>query len=524
MDLRERLAAAAALARAGLTLERPDRLPRAALAAVRWGPSLAAAVAGAAARYPERVAVVDPGGATSYAELWARTNAIAHGLMPLGVRAGSRVGVLCRNGRAFVEATIAVSKLGADLVFLNTAFAGPQLADVVRAEQIDVVLHDDELGGLLEQVRACATVGSQAFEELASSYPNTDVRPPTRPGRVVILTSGTTGRPKGAGRGPTPAALTAGAALLDRVPLRVGDRTLIAPPLFHAWGLGHLSFAMSLSSTAVLAPGFEPEATLAAIERHAVTVLIVVPVMLRRILDLGDAVRARYDTSSLRVIASSGAALGAPLVSDALEAFGPILYNIYGSTEVAVATIATPADLTVAPSTAGRTALGTTVRILDADGAPVPAGETGRIFVGSGLRFEGYTGGGGKEVVDGLLSVGDVGHLDTAGRLFVEGRDDEMIVSGGENVFPSEVEDLLAGHPAVRDVAVVGVADDEFGQRLRAVVVRTPGAKLSAAEVRSYVRDHLARYKVPRDVVFVDELPRNAMHKVLRSELRDPSP
>jgi fatty-acyl-CoA synthase len=253
-------------------------------------------------------------------------------------------------------------------------------------------------------------------------------------------------------------------------------------------------------------------------------VLVIVPVMLRRIFDLSDAVRARYDTSSLRVIASSGSALGAPLARETLSAFGAILYNVYGSTEVAVATIATPADLTAEPSTAGRAALGTTVRILGTDGAPVPVGETGRIFVGSGLRFEGYTGGGGKEVIGGLLSIGDLGHLDGAGLLFVEGRDDEMIVSGGENVFPSEVEDLLAGHPAVSDVAVVGVADDEFGQRLRAVVVRAAGAKLSAAEVRSYVRDHLARYKVPRDVVFVDELPRNATGKVLRSELRDPSP
>ena len=253
-----------------------------------------------------------------------------------------------------------------------------------------------------------------------------------------------------------------------------------------------------MSSTAVLQSRFDPEATLAAVAANGADGLVVVPVMLQRILALDAHVRRRYDTSSLRYIASSGSALGAPLARAALDSFGPILHNIYGSTEVSLATVAGPEDLHAAPSTAGRPAPGSIVRILDDDGNEVPTGEVGRIFVGSASRFEGYTGGGGKEEIGGLLSSGDVGHFDQHGRLFVDGRDDDMIVSGGENVFPREVEDLLAAHPGVAEVAVIGVDDEQFGQRLHAFVVKRPGAKLTAKQVKDHVAAHLARYKVPK--------------------------
>ena len=226
-----------------------------------------------------------------------------------------------------------------------------------------------------------------------------------------------------------------------------------------------------------------------------------------------------YDLRALRVIALSGSALPGDLAIEAMDTFGDILYNLYGSTEVAWATIATPQDLRAAPGTAGRPPLGTVVRLLDEHGHEVPAGETGRIFVGNEMVFEGYTGGGGKEVIDGLMSTGDVGRLDQDGRLFVEGRDDEMIISGGENVFPREVEDLLARHQEIDDVAVVGVPDEEFGQRLSAFVVLRPGSALSEQEVQGHVRSNLARFKVPREVFFLDELPRNATGKVLKREL-----
>jgi fatty-acyl-CoA synthase len=242
--------------------------------------------------------------------------------------------------------------------------------------------------------------------------------------------------------------------------------------------------------------------------------------MLQRILELGPRTLARYDTSCLKIIAASGSVLPGELATRTMDAFGDVLYNLYGSTEVAWATIATPQDLRAAPGTAGRPPIGTIVKLLDAEGREVASGQGGRIFVANEMMFEGYTGGGGKEIVGGLMSTGDVGHFDADGRLFVDGRDDEMIVSGGENVFPREVEDLLADHEAVEEAAVVGVADEQFGQRLKAFVVLRQGAKLSEEQVQAYVKANLARYKVPREVVFLEELPRNATGKVLKRELQ----
>jgi fatty-acyl-CoA synthase len=195
------------------------------------------------------------------------------------------------------------------------------------------------------------------------------------------------------------------------------------------------------------------------------------------------------------------------------------LYNTYGSTEVATATIATPRDLRQSPATAGRVVTGARVELLADTGEPVPAGEIGRVFVGNPMRFDGYTGGGSKESRRGLLSSGDLGHFDDRGRLFIDGREDDMVISGGENVYPAEVEELLAHHPGISEVAVVGVDDAEFGQALKAYVVRRSNAELDAETVRHYVRDHLARFKVPRQVEFLDELPRNATGKVMKRSL-----
>ena len=308
--------------------------------------------------------------------------------------------------------------------------------------------------------------------------------------------------------------------MFSRIPLRAGERTVIAAPLFHSWGFAHFMLGLSLSSTYVLRRKFDPEQTLKAIAESRATALIVVPVMMQRILQLDRSVLAKYDLSSLRVTAASGSALPGPLAQRWMDQFGDNLYNLYGSTEVAWATIATPADLRAAPGTAGLPPRGTVVKIVDHEGkGEVPTGETGRVFVGNEMAFEGYTGGGGKDVYEGLLSSGDVGHFDQAGRLFIDGRDDEMIVSGGENVFPREVEDLLAGHEAVKEVAVIGVDDEDFGQRLKAFVVPSEGGSIDEDGVKSYVKQNLARYKVPREVEFLDSLPRNATGKVLKREL-----
>ena len=356
------------------------------------------------------------------------------------------------------------------------------------------------------------------LDDLIESADRSNLLPPAKRGRVVILTSGTSGAPKGANR-HQPASLDPAAALLEAIPLRARERTLIAAPMFHSWGFAHLVLGIALASTLVLRRRFDAAATLQAIDDHGVTALVVVPVMLQRMLELGEREIGRHDLGALRVVAASGSALPGELATRVMDAFGEVLYNLYGSTEVAWATVATPLDLRDAPGTAGRPPRGTVVRLYDAADREVAPGETGRIFVGNEMVFEGYTGGGGKPSLHGLLSSGDIGHFDAEGRLFIDGRADEMIVSGGENVFPREVEDVVARLDGVEEVAAVGVDDERFGQRLKAFVVASEDATLSEQDVKDHVRAHLASFKVPREVVFVAQLPRNAAGKVLKRQL-----
>ena len=272
----------------------------------------------------------------------------------------------------------------------------------------------------------------------------------------------------------------------------------------------------------VLRRRFDPVATLRAIEDNRCTALVVVPTMLQRLLDVGAEELDAHDTSSLRIVFTAGSALSPELGNRATAVFGDVVHNLYGSTEVAVASVATPADWRAAPGTVGKPPVGCRVELYDEDGCRVTEpGVTGRVFVASGLSFAGYTDGRTKETIDGLLSSGDIGHLDEAGRLFIDGRDDDMIVSGGENVFPAEIENLLVEHDGVVEAAVVGVPDPDFGQRLRAFVVTRPGATPEPDELKSYVKANLARYKVPREIVFLDELPRNATGKILRGVLTE---
>jgi acyl-CoA synthetase (AMP-forming)/AMP-acid ligase II len=514
---------------------RPDRTVQSLVALRRWGATPAGAYAGAAARHPHRAALVDERGVLSFQELHLRTNALAHELRKAGVREGDGVAIMCRNHRGFIEATVACSKLGAGALYLNTAFAGPQITDVLAREDPVAVVYDEEFSALVSagaagrlrfvawRVPATAQepggVPETTLEELIARGERSELEPPESKGRVVILTSGTTGTPKGAAR-PQSDSVEPAAALFSKIPLKARETTVIAAPLFHSWGYAHFLLSLPLLSTLVLRRKFDPEETLKAIAQQRASALVVVPVMLQRILELPPETISSYDVSCLKVIAVSGSALPGELATRVMDAFGDVLYNLYGSTEVAWATIATPEDLRAAPGTAGRPPLGTVVKLLDEDGREVPQGEVGRIFVANEFQFEGYTDGGGKEIVGGMMRTGDVGRLDAAGRLSVEGRDDEMIVSGGENVFPREVEDLLADHEDIEEVAVVGVEDEEFGQRLKAFVVPRNGNQLTAEAVQAYVKENLARYKVPRDVVFVEELPRNATGKILKRELR----
>jgi acyl-CoA synthetase (AMP-forming)/AMP-acid ligase II/uncharacterized protein YndB with AHSA1/START domain len=507
------------LAKAGIIKPiNPVKLPQLGLAALKFGVSLGTGVSANAVRHPDSAMVVDENGELTWRDVDRRTDALAAALRARGVKPGDGVGLMARNGRGFVEPAIAIAKVGADILLLNTAFAGPQLADVCSRESAVALIHDDEFADVLgDAASGRIQIQTSELDQLCAEFAGQ--RPP-RPGRashLTILTSGTTGTPKGAQRGSASFTLDGPAGFLSVIPIRSGDRSVIAAPLFHGWGLAHFALALGLGSTMILQRRFDPERTLADIANHRAEVLAVVPVMLQRILELPPEVREKYDVSPLRVVASSGSPVSGELAARWMDTFGDNLYNLYGSTEVSFASIATPTDMRRAPGTVGRPPRGVTVKLFDHGGAEVPQGEVGRVFVGSSMLFEGYTGGGDKDRIHGLAATGDLGRFDEAGRLFIEGRDDEMIVSGGENVFPKEVEEILASHPAVVEAAAIGVPDDVFGQRLRAFVVLRD--KVGEDALKQHVRDHLANYKVPRDIVVLDELPRNATGKVVKREL-----
>jgi acyl-CoA synthetase (AMP-forming)/AMP-acid ligase II len=510
---------------------RPDKALRVARTFLRWGASPATGVAIAAIEHPHEIAILDERGSLTWERLHRRSNALAHAFAAMGIGPGDGVGVMARNHRGFLETTLATAKLGASALYLNTMFAGPQLVEVMRREGPKALVFDEEFDDLLADVDPAVRrivawhdgappAGATTIEQLISGGDDSDLQPPPDKPRFVILTSGTTGTPKGAQR-TSPDGLMALAAVLDMIPFRGGSTMMIAAPLFHSWGFFHFVVSLPTASTMVLRRRFDPEGTLEAIERTRADVLAAVPVMVQRILGLPDEVLDRYSLPSLKIASLSGSALPGELATLWMDRFGDTVYNLYGSTEVAYATVATPADLRAAPGTAGRPPRGTVVRLFDENGKDVAPGEVGRIFVGNEMKMEGYTGGGNKEAIEGLLSSGDVGHLDEAGRLFVDGRDDEMIVSGGENVFPREIEDLLADLDGIAEVAVIGVEDDKFGQRLKAYVVLEQGTLLSEADLGAHVKANLASYKTPREVEFLDELPRNATGKVLKRELHE---
>jgi fatty-acyl-CoA synthase len=540
--VRGHLGNARVIARSGLLGPlRPDKYLKMAGAIRRQGLSAMAGTSLAAARRPEGVALVDERGALTWGELEERTDALAAALSThvsqQGAHGGSgRIGLLARNHRGFVETLVATGKLGADLVLLNTAFSGPQLAELLQREHVDVLVYDQEYAAALDgqdgvhvvawedEPAAGLTVDGLVEEHLGRRPPA-----PTSSPHVVLLTSGTTGAPKGARRGTGGGAGDL-VAIIERVPWQAEDTVVVAAPMFHAWGFGCLVLAATMANTVVMRRHFDPEETLAMAARHRAAGIAVVPVMLERIVGLPASVKSRYPLPALRFVTASGSAMEPTALTDFMDTFGDVVYSNYNATEAGMIATATPEDLRHDPRSAGRPVRGCRLRILGEDGAELPTGEVGQIAVLNTTPFEGYTsakdgpdkGLGGKEHLDGYMLTGDLGRLDAEGRLNVEGRVDDMIISGGENVYPAEVEAVLGQHPDVVEAAVVGVPDESFGQRLLGYVVLTPGATTSSQDLRTHVRDQLANYKVPRDVVVLDELPRNASGKVMKKELPQP--
>lgn len=495
-----------------------------------YGPQATMAIMGGR-KYADLPAIVDERGTLTYKQVDDQSWALAHGLKALGVREGSVVGLLCRDHRGLAVAMAACGKLGARMVLMNTGFAKPQFAEVCEREGVSVMLHDSEFLGLLDALPADLRrvlvwvdegaelpAGAQTLDEILAANPITPLPPPAKAGGSVILTSGTTGLPKGAPRESVNTLATA--QIVDRIPFPRKGTMVIVSPIFHSTGWATYGVGAAMGNKVVTMRRFKAEPTLQLIAEHKADMLVAVPTMLHRIVELGPDVIGKYDTSSLKVILVAGSALSPELSNRVQDAFGDVLYNMYGSTECAIASVATPSELRAAPGTAGRAPVTCEVVLYDENDQRITGtNRRGRIFVRNGAPFAGYTDGRSKQIIDGYMSSGDMGHFDENGLLFVDGRDDDMIVSGGENVFPQEVEQLLEERPDVAEVAVVGVDDVEWGKRLRAFIVSEPGAEHDADAIKQYVKDNLARHKVPRDVVFVDELPRNATGKLLRRVL-----
>ena len=530
---------------------RPDRYLRMGMAMRRAGLTATVGFAAAAQRCPDRAGLIDERGTLTWRQLDDRCDALGVALQQRNPDSGlpATVAVMCRNHRGFIEALVGANRIGADVVLLNTSFAGPAMAEVIERESAGrpiTVIYDEEFTDTVERAlrdipNATRILAWTDSADSADSTDNADVtgsatatvdslieahlgrrpQPASRKSDVILLTSGTTGAPKGAKRSAGSGGAGDLKAVLDRTPWRAEEPIVIAAPMFHAWGFSQLLFAALLACPIVTRRKFDPEATLALIDRHRATGLAVVPVMFDRIMDLPEDVRNRYSAKSLRFATASGSRMRPDVVTAFMDQFGDVIYNNYNATEAGMIATATPADLRAAPDTAGRPADGTELRILSADHREVADGEVGQIFVRSSTLFDGYTSGATKDFHDGFMASGDMGYLDAAGRLFVVGRDDEMIVSGGENVYPIEVEKTLAAHPGVAEAAVLGVDDEQYGQRLAAFVVLDKGASVEVDDLKQHVRDNLANYKVPRDITLLPALPRGSTGKILRNELRN---
>lgn len=514
---------------------RPDKYLRIGAAMARENMGITSGFAAAAQRCGDRVGLIDELGALTWREIDQRADALAAGLQNLTGGEPQVLGIMARNHRGFVEALIAANRIGADVLLLNTSFAGPALAEVWERESAGrtaAVIYDEEFTPTVDRALADAPGVARivawtdtaptgpTVAHLITEYTGQQPRRAKEKSKVILLTSGTTGTPKGAKHsGGGPEVLK---AILDRTPWHTEEPVVVAAPMFHAWGFSQLAFAASMACTIITRRKFDPEATLALVDTHRATGLCVVPVMFDRIVELPDEIRNRYSGRTLRFAAASGSRMRPDVVIKFMDQFRDVIYNNYNATEAGMIATATPTDLRAAPDTAGKPAEGTEIRILDADLRVLPPGATGTIYVRNSTQFDGYTSGKTKDFHDGFMNSGDVGYLDVNGRLFVVGRDDEMIVSGGENVYPIEVEKTLVTHDAVAEAAVIGVDDEQFGQRLIAfVVLRGTGETVTPDVLKQYVRDNLANYKVPRDITILDELPRNSTGKILRSELED---
>ncbi|MCJ7859059.1 AMP-binding protein [Corynebacterium kalidii] len=543
----------------------PVAMGKALKAIVQWSFTPAGLLAIGAAQDPYHTAILDDAGSITYGELHDQTNKLAEALYRTGVRERDKIGMLSRNHRGFIMTLCAHGRLGTDIVLFNTGASAEQTRAVMKEQKIDLLFIDEEFIPLLpkgfddcpvvvnweeNQDTAAAPLtpeereaqaadieyasnvaDAQKNEDHATRNPDwptlTEVlrtgpaesKIPARPrrGRTIILTSGTTGTPKGARR-PEPKTYLPASSIMSRIPLKHHRGYYVPAPMFHLWGFCQIQLGLALRATFILQRKFSPRAAVKLIEANRPANIAIVPTQLRRLL---EAVPENF-SPGVKSIVACGEALPPRVIRDTHEKFGKVLYNLYGSTEISWASIAQPHELEEHPTTAGKPPMATVLKIVDDDGNDVPEGVVGRVFVGNDLLFEGYTRPGvDKENIDGLVSTGDLGYYED-GLFYLAGRSDDMIVSGGENVYPQEAEDVISDMPEVYEVAVHGVADPDFGQALAAYVVLTDEEKNREGfeeRAKAAVKAKLARHNVPRYFVFMDVLPRNAVGKIVPREL-----
>ena len=522
---------------------RPSGLVSFALAArgSKIGPHLAPMLH--AHMHPEKECLVEPtaGGVRrlTYGQFDAAANRLAHALVARGVRGGDRVALMLPNGIEYIVAQASLPRIGTTVVQIGYRLKPAEVAYILgNAQPAATVVHADYLDTVLEARREAGqrdpllVVGAAPGEARAERLEDAVVSAPgDRPPRIasddsggmIIYTSGTTGKPKGASRNWRQTGMQAVADLMLQVGMSSDDRHLVMCPLYHSAAPAFVAMAMALGATVVLMNHFDPEAALAMIQREHITSTLAVPTQLVRLCALPEEVRRRYDTSSLRWVVSGAAPLATETARVFMDQFGPILWNFYGATETGLVTLAGPDDHVSRPGTIGRAVLGNQIRLLDEHGAAVAPGQVGELYARNSMLIAGYhrnPEATQASMKDGFFSVGDLARVDDEGYYYLESRKHDMVISGGVNIYPREIEDRLHEHPNILEAAVVGVPDPEWGESLRAYVVPRPGQALSEAEVIEWTRASLSDFKRPRSVVFLDELPRNPTGKVLKRELR----
>jgi fatty-acyl-CoA synthase len=490
-----------------------------------------------AANTPDKPAVLFRDETITFGELDRRMDAIAASLKRQGFGRGTSIVLMMKNRPEFLMMASAATRLGGAAVAISWRSTASELTYLASHCGAQVVVFDHDLAHVVDHARkdlpgvkayfstGGAAPGARRFEELLEDRASFEEEAGSaEEAAVVIYTSGTTGKPKGAVRKFNKDALPAFLRFLAETPMRCDDIHLVVCPMYHSTAFAFLTFTHILGGTTVILDEFRPEPFLHAIERHGVTTTAVVPTMLHRVLSLGDGVIAKHNTRSLRAIFSGGAPLPGPLAIETMDVFGDVLFNFYGATEVGIVTLAKPVDLRAAPGTIGPVTPGNEIRLLDDEGREVAPGKVGELWVRNKTLVEGYHHD--RKATDeslkgGFFSVGDLARRDRDGRYFIEGRKRDMVISAGVNVYPAEVESVLEQHPAVAEVAVVGVEDPEWGERVRAFVALRPGVDADDAELKAWTKERLAGPKVPRDFVFLEALPRNPTGKVLKRELRE---